>query len=181
MNARQTEWPRRWLMTDERMGEQLWVAIDRLPGGHAGIVFRHYLLAPDARNILASRVADICQRRRLTLAIARDVELARSLGADLVHNPAERLSAVPFSRSVHSLAEAQSARIEGATLVFVSPVRATGSHPGQKPLGRALARRIAEATGAPAIALGGMDEQIFVRWEREGFYGWAGIDAWLRI
>ena len=42
MTDRQRPWPRAWLMTDERMGERLWEAIDRLPVKHSGIVFRHY-------------------------------------------------------------------------------------------------------------------------------------------
>ncbi|MFL6730781.1 MAG: thiamine phosphate synthase, partial [Sphingomicrobium sp.] len=65
-------------MTDERMGERLWRAIDHLPVKHAGIVFRHYGLPSDARLLLARRIADICHRRALTLAIAADVELART-------------------------------------------------------------------------------------------------------
>jgi thiamine-phosphate pyrophosphorylase len=64
-------------------------------------------------------------------------------------------------------------------LVFVSPVYSTRSHPGRKPLSRSLALRIAKAAGVPAIALGGMNSLKSARLEREGFYGWAGIDAWL--
>jgi thiamine-phosphate pyrophosphorylase len=179
MSARQTEWPRQWLMTDERMGERLWTAIDGLPAG-AGIVVRHYSLAPDARADLARRAAEIGRRHRLTVAIARDVDLARALGADLVHNPGEPPGDLPFSRSVHSLAEAEAARAAGAALVFVSPVHPTNSHPGQKPLGRELALKIARSAGAPAIALGGMDAEKFAPLQDCGFYGWAGIGAWLR-
>lgn len=177
MTSRQRPWPRAWLMTDERMGEQLWTVIDRLPIKHSGIVFRHYGAAN--RAALAARIADICHRRSLTLAIAGDVELARALVAGLVHNPAEPPSDLPFSRAVHSLEEAEAARMEGASLVFVSPVYATRSHPERKPLYRPLAVRIAKVAGVPAIALGGMNSVKSVRLEREGFYGWAGIDAWL--
>ncbi len=179
MTARQTNWPRAWLMTDERMGERLWEAIDLLPIKHSGIVFRHYTASPEIRAVLAGRIADICHRRHLTLAIGRDEELARTVRADLVHNPVDPPLHLPFSRSVHSVAEAEAARAAGAALVFVSPVAATNSHPGQKPLGVVRARRIAEAAGVPAIALGGMSEYKFPRLRREGFYGWAGIDAWL--
>jgi thiamine-phosphate pyrophosphorylase len=166
-------------MTDERVGKRLWETIDRLPIKHSGIVFRHYNTPTEARVTLAERIADICHRRSLALAIARDVDLARLLGADLVHNPSEPPFDRPFSRSVHSIEEAEAAKTEGAALVFVSPVRATRSHPGQKPLTQSMARRIIEASGAPAIALGGMNERNFPPYEREGFYGWAGIDAWL--
>jgi thiamine-phosphate pyrophosphorylase len=179
MTSRQRPWPRAWLMTDERMGEMLWTAIDRLPIKHSGIVFRHYQTPPATRTALARRIAAICHRRSLTLAIAADVELARSLDADLVHNPSEPAAGLSFSRAVHSLEEARLANADGASLVFVSPVYPTRSHPGRKPLYRSQAVRIAKAAGVPAIALGGMDARKSARLEREGFYGWAGIDAWL--
>ena len=179
MTARQRDWPRAWLMTDERMGDRLWTAIDRMPIKHSGIVFRHYSLAEDVRGVLARRVADICHRRSMTLAVAGDEELAVTVGAELVHNPHEPPLRLPFSRSVHSIHEAEAARAAQAAIVFVSPIYPTRSHPGEKTLGRPLARRIAEAAGVPAIALGGMDALKFARVQREGFYGWAGIDAWL--
>lgn len=179
MTARQRPLPRAWLMTDERMGDRLWEAIDRLPIKHSGIVFRHYETPPTERALLARRIADICHRRSLTLAIAADADLARTLGADLLHNPSEVPIDLPFSRSVHSLEEAETAKADGAALVFVSPVYPTSSHPGRKPLHRPLALRIAKAAGAPAIALGGMSAVKAGRLVREGFYGWAGIDAWL--
>lgn len=179
MTSRQRPWPRAWLMTDERMGEKLWTAIDRLPIKHAGIVFRHYQTPPEPRALLAQRIADICHRCSLALAIATDVDLARTIRADLVHNPPDPPSDLPFSRSVHSLDEAEAAKTAGAALVFVSPVYPTSSHPGRKPLYRPMALRIAKAAGAPAIALGGMNAFKSARLEREGFYGWAGIDAWL--
>lgn len=179
MTARQRDWPRAWLMTDERMGEKLWTAIDRLPIKHSGIVLRHYSLAEDVRATLARRVADICHRRSLALAVAGDEDLALTVGADLVHNPPEPPQRLPFSQSVHSLGEAETARVAGAAIIFVSPIFRTRSHPGTRPLGRPLAGRIAQAAGVPAIALGGMDALRFARLQRDGFYGWAGIDAWL--
>jgi thiamine monophosphate synthase len=179
MTGRQRDWPRAWLMTDERMGDRLWTAIDRLPIKYAGIVFRHYTLPDDVRAILARRVADICHRRSLALAVAGNEDLALTVGADLVHNPAEHPLRLPFSQSVHSVGEAEAAGVAGATIVFVSPVFRTRSHPGTKSLGRPLAGRIAQAAGVPAIALGGMDALRFARLRRDGFYGWAGIDAWL--
>ena len=166
-------------MTDERMGHRLWAAIDRLPNKHAGIVFRYYQTPLEARAALAKRISEICHRRGLTLAVAADVGLARSIGADMVHNPTEPLVDLPLSRAVHSIEEAEAAKAEGAALVFVSPVYPTRSHPGRAPLYRPRALRIAKAAGVPAIALGGMNSLKSARLEREGFYGWAGIDAWL--
>ena len=179
MASRQTDWPRQWLMTDERMGEGLWDAIERLDHARGGVVFRHYGSPPDRRESIARRVADLCRRRMLVLAVARDVDLARSLRAQLVHNPAAAIADLPFSRAVHSIEEAKVARSEGAALVFVSPVRPTRSHPGQKALGLEKAAAIACAAGVPAIALGGMD---WLAWTgmRDAFHGWAGIDAWMK-
>jgi len=165
-------------MTDERMGEQLWTAIERLPI-NAGIVFRHYATPSEARVTLAKRIADICHDRSLAFAVAADVDVARSLGADLVHNPAGPTHDLPFSRAVHSIEEAEAAKAEGAALVFVSPIYPTRSHPGREQLAPAVALQIAKAAGVPAIALGGMDSDKFEQLKREGFYGWAGIDAWV--
>lgn len=177
MDARHYLWPRTWLMTDERMGDRLWDAIARLPDG-AGIVFRHYSLPAEARAAVAARLADIAESRGITLAVARDGELAKQVGAKLVHNPTPRDRALSFSVSVHSMEEANAAK--GAALAFVAPVFVTSSHPGREPLGPKRAVEIARATGVAAIALGGMDAEKFAQLEREGFYGWAGIDAWLR-
>jgi thiamine-phosphate pyrophosphorylase len=180
MTARQTGWPRCWLMTDERMGERLWEAIDRLPVGDGGVVVRHYGLPRQDRAALAEQVAAICRKRGLTFAVAEDVALAVSLGAELVHRPPALPDGLPFSRPVHSLVEAKQARAEGASLVFVSPLHQTRSHPEATPLGRKLARQIVKACGCPAIALGGMDSRKFALAEKDGFYGWAAIDAWIR-
>ena len=180
MTARQRAWPRQWLMTDERMGERLWEAIDRLPIKDGGIVFRHYRTPAPARVELARRVADICRERSLVLGMATDAEFAQALGADFAHNPSEKPVDMPFSRAVHSLEDAEAAKSEGASLVFVSPLFPTRSHPGAATLDQRLATHIAKAAGVPAIALGGMDAIKWAQFKREGFYGWAGIDAWLR-
>ncbi len=180
MTACQTTWPRMWLMTDERMGERMWEAIDRLPPKRAGIVFRHHSTGPPNRQALAELVSSICTERGFALAVARDAGLARRVDALLVHNPEGPAGDLPFSRSVHSIGEAEAARAEGAALVFVSPVYATRSHPGQTPLGPVRAIEIALAVGVPAIALGGMDARRFEPLYAKGFHGWAAIDAWLK-
>ena len=170
------KWPDRWLMTDERMGEQLWPALERLPPG-AGIVLRHHR-HPD-RAKLAEGIASIAERRALVLAIARDVDLARTIGAPLVHNPSSPAGALAISLSVHSLAEADTANAAGATLAFVSPLFATRSHAGAAPLSRGGAAEILERLKCPGIALGGVNARNYPEIEDLGFSGWAGIDAWL--
>lgn len=178
MTANQPSWPSEWLMTDERLGDRLWRAMRAIPAG-GGVVFRHYATPDEERICLARDVAELCLDRGLALAVARDVRLAASLNAALVHNPLGDPAPLPFSRSAHCLEEAREACEGGAALLFVSPVFATRSHPGESPLGHGQAVRIAQACSVPAIALGGVNRANFAPLRREGFYGWAGIDAWL--
>ena len=178
MAANQSPWPREWLMTDERIGERLWEAVDRLPPG-AGVVFRHHETSAHERVMLARRTADLCRERGLTLSVARDVALTELLGARLVHNPASDPGALPFSRSAHSLDEARAGCNSGASLIFLSPLFPTRSHPGEEPLLRGEARAIVACCPVPVIALGGMNLTRFEEVRDDGFYGWAGIDAWL--
>jgi thiamine-phosphate pyrophosphorylase len=179
MTANQPPWPREWLMTDERIGDRLWEAIDALPDGRAGIVFRHYSLIAGERARLARQVSDTCRNRKLVLAIASDAELAAAVGAHLVHNPVGHPGDLPFSRSAHSAEEAIAASRAGASLIFLSPIHQTRSHPGRSAMGGQLAARIVADSPVPVIALGGMNRARFAELREVGFYGWAGIDAWL--
>lgn len=183
MRPRQTRpfaWPRRWLVTDERMGSGLWSALAHLPRG-AGVVFRHHMLPARTRERLGRAVARLCRRRGLCLAVSRDVALARRLGAALVHNPAAPHGLMPHSRPVHDEREAELARLEGATFVFISPMFSTASHPDAVPLSLERAAGLIRKSGRPGIALGGMDEVRFARIRSQGFAGYAGIDCWIRI
>lgn len=178
MPPNQSPWPRRWLMTDERMGGALWRALERLPRG-SGVIVRHDKLGQAERARLAARVARICRRRELVLGVAGDGALARRLGAALVHRPIRHPGLMPASWPVHDEAEALAARRKGAALAFVSPVHATRSHPAAKALGVTKAKRLARLSGVPAIALGGMNRKRFEAL-RGTVHGYAGIDCWLR-
>ena len=160
--------PRLWLMTDERQGHGLWEALERLPRG-SGIVFRHYGLSREERQKLFARVRRFARARRLTLLAAG----SPLPGADGNHG---RRGAGLSSFSVHNLREIRAAERAGADLVFLSPVYATRSHPGAKPLGPRRFALLAHGTKLPVIALGGMDADRFAT--LGGAYGWAGIDAW---
>ncbi|MCW3797721.1 thiamine phosphate synthase [Sphingomonas sp. BN140010] len=172
-------WPTAWLMTDERLADRLWDALAAVADFGGGVMFRHHVTPADERLLLARRVAELAQRRGLTLGIARDAVLAREVGADLVHNPVGDQLELPSSRSVHGEAEALHAAASGAALVFVSPIYPTRSHPGAPALGAENATRLARIAGVPAYALGGMDARKWPKLQRLGFAGWAGVDAWL--
>ncbi|MFL6844842.1 MAG: thiamine phosphate synthase [Allosphingosinicella sp.] len=159
--------PRVWLMTDERQGEGLWEALERLPRG-AGIVFRHYGLGKAERRRLFERVRKVARRRGLLL-----LATGRSLRADGAHGPPRGVS-----RSAHNLRELKAAERSGARLVFLSPAFPTRSHPKARLLGPVRFGLIARQARVPVIALGGVDALKARRLPH--IYGWAGIDAWSR-
>ncbi|MDQ3074935.1 MAG: thiamine phosphate synthase [Pseudomonadota bacterium] len=172
MPSRQTL-PTIWLMTDQRIGDALWQAIERVPRG-GGVMLRHHW----GDHALGERVEAACEARGLMLSVAGDVVLARRLGAAMVHNPANEAGDLLISRSIHSRAEALAAH--DADLVIVSPLFASASHPGGATLGLEAALDLAELAGVSAIALGGMNRERGETAIRAGFHGWAAIDAFLR-
>jgi thiamine-phosphate pyrophosphorylase len=170
MSSRQTL-PHLWLLTDRRLGDELWACIERLPRG-AGVLLRHH----QSDVHVGERVARMCAQRGLMLAVAGDVAFARQLGAAMAHNPDGEAHGLLVSRSVHDPAEAAAAR--SADLAFVSPSHATASHPGRAALGLDAALALAAIAAVPAVALGGMDRARGEAALAAGFHGWGAIDAW---
>ena len=154
--------PRLWLFTDRRLGDPATV-VRRMasvrPAGLFGVVLRG-----EDRVAHGVLIAQLCRQARIGLVVADDVRLARALGAG-VHLPSGRRGVVRarpnrlLSASAHDGAELRRAVRAGAGLVFVSPVFATGSHPGARPLGSVRAARLARsaARGVCVQALGGID------------------------
>lgn len=175
--------PRRWLMTDERLGglstrDPLWRAVARLPRG-GGIVFRHHGWPQQQRRQLLQALRREAKRRGLVLVAARPCGPGRVDGAHW-HRGAPRHRQGIVTASAHSAREARDAVRRGAMLVFLSPVFPTRSHPGAVTLGAVrfgLARR---GIAAPVIALGGMNEQRWRRLRPMGADGFAAIDYWVR-
>ena len=166
--------PNLWLMTDERMGEGLWAALERLPRG-GGVIFRHYATASVERREIYARVRKVARKRRLTLVVAGP----RLPGADGSHGRGATRRGGLATRAVHTRTEAISAVRAGADLIFVSPVFATRSHPGVRALGAVRMGLMLRGIDIPAIALGGMmDARRFRRVAPLKLHGWAAIDAW---
>jgi len=163
-------------MTDERMGDSLFAAIEALPRG-AGIVFRHHATGRAARRALFERVARVARRKHLVLIRGGAERLGRGEagvhGNGWLSRPGQR------TWPAHSRAEAIAGKRAGAEILFVSPVYPTRSHPGAQALGPLRAAGIGRGLGLNIIALGGMDSRRFLRLRGLGFQGWAAIDAWL--
>ena len=167
--------PRLWLMTDERQGEKLWAALERLPRG-AGIVFRHYD-APGRRELF-ERVRRVARRRDLVLVLAGPPGLAAKWGADGSHGRHKGKRDLLRTAPVHDLYEIREAERVGAQLLFLSPVFGTRSHASAKPLGPVRFALLARQTRLPVVAVGGMNAR-----RARGLvdaYGWAAIDALTR-
>lgn len=163
------ELPRRWLMTDPRLGEALWDAIAALPDG-SGVILRHYELPLAERRTLFAKIARIARRRGLMLVVAGKSWLGSAPG----HGRCRGAMTAP----VHSRREAIAAIRSGAKLLFVSPIHATRSHPGARALGAARFGLLIRGLSVPVIALGGMNERRWRALKPLGVHGWAGIDAW---
>lgn len=85
----------------------------------------------------------------------------------------------PMSMSVHTAGEAMRARRKKAGVVFVSPIFATSSHPGARPLGAFQARRLARLARCTAYGLGGIEINN-VKTLGPAFAGVAAISAFLK-
>jgi thiamine-phosphate pyrophosphorylase len=159
--------PRLWLMTDERQGEALWQALERLPR-RSGVVFRHYGLPQAERRALFAKVREVASRRALLL-VAAGAPLPGAQGTHGRRGPGVRTA------PAHNLRELRAAERAGADLVFLSPVFATRSHPGAAVLGAAGFEQLARRARVPVVALGGLNAAKFRT--LRGAYGWAAIDA----
>lgn len=173
---KKARWPKIWLMTDERFGNELLPAIRRLRSG-SGVIFRHYHLGDTARRKLFGQVRKICKQHGHMLFLAGPEWKALRWRADGFHSRTAQLkSSLPRSAPVHNRAELREATRNRADLFFISPIFPTDSHPDGTVLGRlgfnALAK---QARNTSVIALGGMNAQRVLGLRLA--YGWAAIDA----
>ena len=168
-----------WLFTDAaRLGDPV-AAVRRLPPGLCGVVLRDDAM-PD-RKTLGRRLAALCRERRLVLSVAGDWRLAAALHAGLHVRGGRRPCGAPrrlpaLTASAHGAADLLRARRAGAALVFLSPIFATGSHPGAAVLGP-LRWGMAARRGRGAAALGGLDGQLVRRLPRLLCHGCGAIGA----
>jgi len=143
------------LMTDERKAD--WGrAVRALPPGSVVVVRAR---EAKQRQALARQLSGLA-----TLLIADDPQLAAQSGAAGLHLPEARMREAAHWRarfphwiitaSAHSLRALMGAQYLDA--VFLSPVFATASHPGARPLTPVRAAVIAAHAPVPVYALGGI-------------------------
>lgn len=176
--------PRVWLMTDERVTEaDLRRAIARLPRGSA-IIVRHYALDDVARYGLFERMRRAARRRGCKVLLGGDPAQARAWGADGHHGRARADQGMggctrPWLHSapVHDSHELVAAIRAGADAILLSPLMATRSHPGARPLGAFRFAMLARRSSVPVIALGGVHPRYATPLDRLGASGFAAIDG----
>jgi thiamine-phosphate pyrophosphorylase len=136
------------------------------------VIFRHDTLEAEERRMLAKQVCGLVQERGHLFLMARE-ELD---GADGAHGagPGPGIRTAPC----HDIEEliGLSAWADAA---FLSPLHATGSHPGRHPLTRRTAVSLAQASRVPLFALGGMNEVTAMAFQGTPFYGMGAIEAFV--
>lgn len=184
MKNSQHRLPRLFAMTDETRSDDPLALIDRLPKG-TGLVFRHY--GASNRLKIAHDVVKMCRKREILCLIAGDPRIALALGADGVHLPERMLGCPPYglnlirqrggilTAAIHSRSAALTALKRGVDALFVSPVFATQSHPGQIGLGITRFALLIRGLVCPVFALGGQSLKNATRVQFAGASGMAGI------
>ena len=126
------------------------------PGG--ALIFRDY---DDPRRFARGlHMRALCRSLGWAFIVAGDPVFAARLGADGHHRPRWAPAPPHGAFSIASMAvhgEQDLLNAEAASLLIVSPVFATRSHPGAPTLGVAGLDAIAARTSAPVFALGGID------------------------
>jgi thiamine-phosphate pyrophosphorylase len=171
--------PPLWLFTDPTRLDDVLGLARSLPKGLCGIVFRHD--GASDRAAMGRALAHICKARRNVLSVAADWRLAASLGAGLHIRMSRRERTSKCHRivtaSAHSPGEAARAARAGATLVFISPLFETASHPSAAPLDVVKFASISRNCRLPCLALGGVTGLSARRLPRALCAGAGGIGA----
>lgn len=171
-------WPSSWLLTDERQGDALWPALRRLPRG-SGVVVRHYSLNEMDRRKLITRILGLARARGLIVLLSGTTAEATRADGIYLGSPTKTRMGLATAMGVHDLKEIRQAERAGATLVMLSPLFPTRSHPAKRALGIPRFVALTRATHLPVVALGGVDAHHTQLLDRIGAYGWAGIDAFI--
>ncbi|HEX5055347.1 MAG TPA: Nudix family hydrolase [Gammaproteobacteria bacterium] len=181
--------PERCLVTPEAGLYEPAVFLQRiesfLQAGPAVVQLRSHKLDRTGYLALAESAGDLCQRYGGYLLLNMPPEWWRDGIAQGLHLTAWRLKQLTrrpdirgwLSASCHDEAELAKAQHLGVDFAFVSPVKATTSHPEGRPLGWRGLERILNVAHVPVYALGGMQASDLTQAKYLGAYGIAAISA----
>ncbi|MEN6541447.1 thiamine phosphate synthase [Parvibaculum sp.] len=181
--------PRIVVMTDAARAPDPIEALNRAPRG-AAVIYRAYNIRP--RRTELARLGKLARRKGVHLLIAGDLLAGASPGIGGLHLPEHvvrqstdrcfRRRPRPeflITAAAHSESAVIAAARAGADAVFISPVFATQSHPGARPLGVVRFAQLAakaRARGLAVYALGGITGKAAEqRLSGTGIAGIAGI------
>lgn len=186
--------PRLFAFTDRTV--RLAAELDRIAGAIASAGPAVVLVARDPEASAAEltgfavRLAEAARPAEAAVIVSGRPDIAAGLGlqgvqlraADL--SPADARRILPhgwIGRSVHSLAEGETALSAGADYLVAGPVWPTPSHPGREPAGLRLIQALARL-GRPVIAIGGVTPARAGEARTAGAYGVAAISAlWFAV
>lgn len=132
------------------------------------------------RPDIFKHLSHICRRRGLVLIVAGNEKFRGGQGHYYGKPPKTLPLGNPYAIkiiSIHNVRELAQARKQKADQILISPLYATNSHIGVRPLGIMSFRRLALISKIPVIALGGMDARrnAMIRYS----HGYAAIDGLL--
>jgi thiamine-phosphate pyrophosphorylase len=153
------------------------------------LIFRHYEWARDDRLALARVLRETCRKNGTPFLVAGDFHLACEVQADGLHLPSWMTKRSRnwkergkpgwiVTASAHSETEVRRATSAGADAALISPVFATGSHPGAPTLGVVRFAQLAASAAMPVYALGGVEPSCVKRLANvPNLSGWATVSA----
>ena len=178
--------PRLHAVTDERIArrpdlEAVAAALAAGGGGDLAFHARGRALTGLEHYALSCRLSvlpsPLFVNDRLDVAVAVGASGVQLGQGSLAPEHARRLNpAWWIGKSVHDLAEAEAARVEGADYLLVGPVFATATHPDRTPLGLEILRRTV-GLGVPVVAIGGVRPERVKQVRAAGAHGVAAIRA----
>lgn len=158
----------------------------RLASGLRLVQLRERQLARQDLIALGLQVVRRAHAAGAAVLVSADESVAVAIGADGVHLTAEQLvqaGSRPGSRlvgaSCHNAEELRRAARLGLDFVVLGPVKPTATHPGQPAIGWARFTELAQESGVPVFAIGGLGRADREDALRHGAHGIAMIrGAW---
>lgn len=155
-----------------------------LEGGLRLVQLREGALPEMQRESFAAAAVARCQQHGARVLVNGDAQLARAVGADGLHLPAQQLMVIdrrpPFplvAASCHDRRELELAARLGCDFAVLGPVQATASHPGQAGIGWPAFAGLVAGLPMPVYAIGGQGAATIAAAQSAGAQGVAAIRA----